>query len=78
MAKELATRLGKNPKTYAAKYFRRSAAIQLAEADTSVVGLKMVGDWKVVAKSLEHMEHSNKSCNDRMTMLDGEDEWIAN
>ena len=73
MAKELAVRLGKDSKSHTTKSFRRSAATQLAGAGTSVVGSKMAGDWKGVTNPLEHMEHSNKSCNDRMSMLDGED-----
>ena len=39
MAKELAVRLGKDPKNCTAKYFRRLAATQLAEVRASVVGL---------------------------------------
>ena len=73
MAKELAVRLGKDPKNYTAKSFRRSAATQLAEAGMSVVGLQMAGNWKSTTTALEHMEHSNKSCNYRVNMLDGED-----
>ena len=34
----------------------------------------MAGDWKGIASPLECMEHSNKSCNDHMNMLDGEEE----
>ena len=67
-------RLGKDPKNHATKSFRRSAVKQLAEAGMSVVGLQMAGNWKGVATPLEHVEDSNKSCNDRMSMLDGEDE----
>ena len=73
MAKELAARLGKDPKNYTAKSFRRSAATQLAEAGISVVGLQMAGNWKSTTTAMEYMEHSNKSCNNRMNMLDGED-----
>ena len=74
MANDFAARLGKDPKNYIAKSFRRSAATQLAEAGMPVVGLQIAGNWKGVATQLERMEHSNKSCNDRMSMLDGEEE----
>ena len=74
MAKKLAARLGKDPKNHTAKSFRRLAAAQLAEVGASVVGLQMTGNWEGVATPLEHMEDSNKPCNDRMNMLDGEDE----
>ena len=73
MAKKLAARLGKDPKNHTAKSFRRLAAAQLAEVGASVVGLQMTGNWEGVATPLEHMEDSNKPCNDRMNMLDGED-----
>ena len=72
MCKELAVRLGKDPKNWTAKSFRRSAATQSAETGMSVVGLQIAGDWKGAATPLEHVERSNKSCNDRVSMLDGE------
>ena len=43
IAKELATRLGKDPKNCIAKSFRRSVAAQLSEAGASVAGLQMTG-----------------------------------
>ena len=61
MAKELAVRLGKDPKNCADESFHRSADTQLAEAGTSVVGFQMAGNWKGVATPLEHVEHLNKS-----------------
>ena len=69
MAKELAALSGKDPKNHTAKYFCRSAATQLAEAGMSVVGLQMAGKWKGTTTALEHMGHSNKSCNDRINMV---------
>ena len=74
MAEELAVRLDKDPKNHSTKSFRRSAATQLAESGISIIGSQIVGNWKGVTTQLEHMEHSNRSCNDRMSMLDGEDE----
>ena len=74
IAKQLATRLGKDPKNYAATFFRRSTSTKSSEAGMLVVGLQMEGCWKGVAMPLEHVEHSNESCKDRMSMLDGEEE----
>ena len=34
----------------------------------------MVGDCEGVSIPLESMEHSNKSCDDRMNVIDGEEE----
>ena len=33
----------------------------------------MAGNWKSTTTAMENMEHSSKSCNDRMNMLDRED-----
>ena len=71
VAKDMAIRLGKDPKNYTAKSFRRSACTQLIEAGISVVELTMAGNWKNLQTALEYAEHSNKACTDRMNVLDG-------
>ena len=57
MTKELAMRLGKNPKNYTTKSFRWSAAAQLAEAGISVVGLQMAGNWESATIAIEYVKH---------------------
>ena len=72
IAKDIAARLGNDPKNYEAKSFRRYGAAQLAESGISCAGLKMAGNLKD-AKNMEHMEHAKKACNDLRKMLDGEE-----
>ena len=60
MTKELVTRLGKDPKNYAAKSFCRFSAAQLIEAGISWTVLKFAGNCKDSKTPMKHIENSKK------------------
>ena len=74
MVKELVKRLGKDPSKFTTKSLRRSSATHLAEVVLFITGLQMVGNYKGVTTPMEHVEHSNWACTERMNMLDGEEQ----